>query len=313
MSFTILNIREILDFLIGDYIIPDEEFKIGSDSTVDIFSSSICAITPTISLPYLSGNQIKELYPRFNLEYPEYKDGTPSRWCMMKNFITRLDKIGRVNELLAFLFSKHRFQQELNKFKTIEDFEQHYKKILDMGIEYINKQLYISQKKIQIINGNFVITNRNDNSLSIEVNQISKINSDYVKLLPERIKLDLANRDFDSVINKCRTLIEEVLCFIIEQKHEVPVDSGNIEQLHAQCKKLLKMNCDSSQDQRIKQLLSGLKSIIVPISSLRNIGSDAHGVGSKRINIGEREAILISNATQTYCEYYLSVFNNPNR
>ena len=122
----------------------------------------------------------------------------------------------------------------------------------------------------------------------------------------------MENNDYDSVINKSRTLIEEVLCHIIEQKGETPNDSGNIEKLQAQCRKLLNMTNSPNLDQRIKQLLSGLTSIISAISSLRNLGSDAHGVGSRRINIGDREAILVSNAAQTYCEYYLSVFSHPN-
>lgn len=311
MSFTILNIREILDFLIGDHIIPDPNTPNEKIPSSDTFTSNITNIIPSISLPYLSGNQINELYPRFNLDYPTYKDGTPSRWTMMKNIITRLDGIGRANDLIAYLFSKSRFQSEINKFKNIEDFEKYYKKVVELGIEYINKQLYISQKRISCANGKFYISDR-DEIVSIPVQQINQINSEYVKSLPERIKIDLENNDFDSVINKSRTLIEEVLCHIIEQKGETPNDSGNIEKLQAQCRKLLNMTNNPNLDQRVKQLLSGLSSIISAISSLRNIGSDAHGVGSKRINIGEREAILVSNATQTYCEYYLSVLSHPN-
>ncbi|MCM1141509.1 MAG: abortive infection family protein [Muribaculum sp.] len=308
MSFNVLNIREILDFLIGDYIIPDPSNN--NDNEVD-FWGSILTIRPAIQLPYMSGNQIYELYPRFNLEYPIYKDGTPSRWIMMKNVITKLDRIGRAGDLLCFLFSKPRFQSLVKNFQTTEDFEEYYRKVFKAGVEYINKQLYISQKKLISFNNKFVITDR-DESISIQIQQIGHVSYEYVKTLPDRIKADVENKDYDSVINKCRTLIEEVLCYVIEQKGDRPIDNGKIESLQSQCKKLLKMNPDNSQDQRIIQMLSGLTTIINSIASLRNIGSDAHGVGSRRINIGEREAILICNATQTYCEYILSVFTHPN-
>jgi hypothetical protein len=38
---------------------------------------------------------------------------------------------------------------------------------------------------------------------------------------------------------------------------------------------------------------------------MRNINSDAHGVGNKRIRIKEKEARLVMNAAMSYCEYML--------
>lgn len=302
-SFHVLNIREILDFLIGDYILPCYDFY----SLNKIESTNPYQILPALQLPRLSSNQIIELYPRFGLEDPIYKGGIPNRWIMMKYIISRLDKLGRVDELLGYLFSKQRFQPLINNFKTTFDFEKFYDNLVRMGVEYINKQLYISKKELCLNNGKFYIHQLKE-SISIPIKKIDDITSQYIRALPDRIKSDLSNNDYDSVINKCRTLIEEVLCYIIEQKGETPVDNGKIEHLQKQCRALLKMNVDNGQDQRILQLLSGLTTIIAAISGLRNIGSDAHGVGSRRINIGEREANLISNAAQTYCEYYLSVF-----
>lgn len=304
-GFQVLNIREILDFLIGDYILPNYDFyTINKIQSVNPYQ-----VLPTLQLPRLSGNQIMELYPRFGLSDPIYKEGTPSRWIMMKNIISRLDKIGRANELLAYLFSKPRFQPFVNYFKTTSDFETFYNGIVKMSVEYINKQLYISQKRLCLNSGKYYIQPLPfSESISIPLKKIDDITSQYIKTLPDRIKSDLNNKDYDSVINKCRTLIEEILCYIIEQKGETPIDNGKVEHLQGQCRKLLKMNTDNGQDQRIIQLLKGLSTIISAISGIRNIGSDAHGVGSRRINIGEREAILVSNATQTYCEYYLSVF-----
>ena len=57
-------------------------------------------------------------------------------------------------------------------------------------------------------------------------------------------------------------------------------------------------------------MLSGLEKIIQTIAEMRNINSDAHGVGSKRINITKREAELIINASMTITTYFLQVYED---
>ena len=301
--FSDLNSREILDFLIGDHIIQDSQFcAILASSSTNEYQT-----IPTFQLPYLTGNKILNLYHDFGLSRPMYKDGTPSRWIMMQHLLSTLDKLGRVNELLDFLFSKSRFQSLINHFKSVSDFETYCQGIIKLGTDYINKHLYLAEEEIVVSNHHFYIQKKGKSNI-IHIEKINIITSLYIQSLPERIKSDLIDKNYDSVINKCRTLVEEVFCYIIESKGFKPVESGDINQLQGQCRSILNMKADKGQDQRILQLLKGLSSIINAIASLRNIGSDAHGVGSKRINIGEREAVLISNATQTYCDYFLSVF-----
>ena len=41
---------------------------------------------------------------------------------------------------------------------------------------------------------------------------------------------------------------------------------------------------------------------------MRNINSDAHGVGVSRISISEREAQLVANSAIMLAEYWLGVF-----
>ena len=301
--FSDLNSREILDFLIGDHIIQDLQLS----AILAPSSNNEYQTIPTFQLPYLTGNKILNLYCHFGLSCPEYKDGNPSRWMMMQHLLSTLDKLGRTNELLDFLFSKSRFQNLINHFRTVSDFETYYQGIIKLGTDYINKQLYLTENKVVVSNCHFYVQKKCESNI-IPIEKIDTITSQYIQALPERIKSDLIDKNYDSVINKCRTLVEEVLCYIIECKGCIPVESGDINQLQGQCRSILNMKADKGQDQRILQLLKGLSSIINAIASLRNIGSDAHGVGSKRINIGEREAVLISNATQTYCDYFLSVF-----
>ena len=54
------------------------------------------------------------------------------------------------------------------------------------------------------------------------------------------------------------------------------------------------MHQNKDMDKRINCLLSGLEKILSAIAEMRNIGSDSHGVGARRINISETKTILIS-------------------
>ena len=74
-------------------------------------------------------------------------------------------------------------------------------------------------------------------------------------------------------------------------------------------KALLGMNQSSDFDKRVNGMLSGLEKIIQAIAEMRNTNSDAHGVGSKRIEIRKHEAQLVVNSAITLCEYVLSVYH----
>ncbi|MBR5576869.1 MAG: abortive infection family protein, partial [Bacteroidaceae bacterium] len=52
----------------------------------------------------------------------------------------------------------------------------------------------------------------------------------------------------------------------------------------------------------------GLHKIVSSISSMRNINSDAHGVGASRISSSEREPLLVANSAIMLAEYWLGVF-----
>lgn len=73
------------------------------------------------------------------------------------------------------------------------------------------------------------------------------------------------------------------------------------------------MHANQKTDQRINMLLSGLEKIISAIAEMRNKGSDAHGLGAKRINISEYHARLFVNSAVTMADFILSVSDNQNK
>src|SRR5699024_12879855 len=82
----------------------------------------------------------------------------------------------------------------------------------------------------------------------------------YLDSFPTRRSSDL-----DSAITKSRTLLEEVFCYVIEQKGKIPTTSGQINQLYRQVKDLYNMHADRDADRRINMLLSGFEKIVSSI------------------------------------------------
>jgi len=61
-------------------------------------------------------------------------------------------------------------------------------------------------------------------------------------------------------------------------------------------------------DRRVNSLLSGLEKILSSIAEMRNKGSDAHGLGAKRIKIKGHIARLYVNSSATMADFILAVY-----
>jgi len=146
--------------------------------------------------------------------------------------------------------------------------------------------------------------------LSPETPAIKEVSRDYIISLSNRALNDIENGDYDSAITKSRTLVEEVFCFAIEQQNQKPNDNGKIDDLYKQVKKLYSMHQDAETDVRINNLLSGLNKIVDSISQMRNKGSDAHGLGNRRINIKDYHARLFVNSARIVADFILAVVEN---
>lgn len=103
--------------------------------------------------------------------------------------------------------------------------------------------------------------------------------------------------------------MEEVSIYIIEKSTKERYSSkGNIQSIYAEVKDLINMKQQNDWDKRVNDMIGGINKIIDAIGSMRNMNSDAHGVGVGRITIKEREARMIASSAIMVAEYVLSVF-----
>jgi len=287
MDFALLINKDIINVLDGD---------------VNVFG--------TYSLPYLSGPALCNLSTTFGLKRTYgMGGGNPSRWVYMQELLEYLNKQGRVGELLSYLMDMGRFT-ELNSLGDVEKVKETHKAIVEGALRSINAHLLIARKELRIVQNKFVMATIGE-AVSFETTKVKVVTSQYIQELPSRIKDDLENKDYDSVITKSRTLLEEVLIYIIEKlTFERYHSNGDLVKIYQDATELLNMRQNKDWDKRVNELLGGLHKIVSAISSMRNINSDAHGAGSSRININKREALLAANTSMILAEYWLSVFEN---
>ena len=285
MDYKLLINRKIIDVLIGD---------------TQVFAS--------YTLPYMSGSNLCALCTTFGLPKTyTWGGGNMSRWEYMQDLLKYLNPQGRVPDLLSYLFQQGRFEN-LVGIGDIHKVDETYKAIVKGAIDVINAQLVIARVELRLVNKKFAIANIGE-EVSFETPNVKVINSQYIKELPDRIKDDLDNKDYDSVITKSRTLLEEVLIHIIEKMtFERYKSNGNLIKIYQEATELLNMRQKSEWDKRVNELLGGLHKLVSAISSMRDMNSDAHGVGSSRINIRKSEALLVANSSMMLAEYWLSVF-----
>lgn len=286
MDFKLLINRKIIDILIGDSKVYDD-----------------------YTLPRMSGPKLCDLCTYFGLNKKYAWNDAPnqSRWEYMSDLLCFLDSRGKVPDLLTYLFKMERFDAltklgNPQKVKTVHD------SIIDGAINSINAILMIAEKELRCVSGTFAVVDLGQ-KIVFDTPKVKVITSQYIRELPERIKDDIESRDYDSVITKSRTLLEEVLIFIIEHlTHERYKSSGDLIKIYQETTDLLNMRQKSEWDKRVNELLGGLHKLISAISSMRNMNSDAHGAGSGRIQIKKREALLAAHSSMMIAEYLLSVY-----
>ena len=285
MSFDLLRNRKIIDVLIGDTKVYKE-----------------------YNMPYYSGPQLCELSTKFGLPQSySWGGGCMSRWQYMDELLGHTNNIGKTSNLLAYLFDFARFAS-LDLKGNIEQIRTIYDAIVAEALKVINGNLVFSGYELVAMHNQFMLNKCGDDVI-VEAPKVKVVTYQYIQELPDRIKEDIQNKDFDSVVTKSRTLLEEVFIYIIEKiTKERYQCNGNLLHIYSEVKELINMRQQNDWDKRVNDMISGINKIIDAIGSMRNMNSDAHGVGVGRITIKEREARLIASSAIMVAEYILSVF-----
>lgn len=202
----------------------------------------------------------------------------------------------------------------LTKFVNNASEEKVNKIFFDL-VEYYELYLldYSSEEKKQEFQKCKNIVEKNKaSSKNLDVPVLKKIDDDYILDMTRRAMENVSKGYCDSALTQARTLLENVFIYVLEKRNVQYEKNGQIKALFKQVKDIYNMHNDYETDKRINSLLSGLNTIVSSIAEMRNEVGDAHGHGSRRINIKDYHARLYVNSAMTLADFVLSVAQNCN-
>ncbi|WP_270659833.1 abortive infection family protein [Enterococcus thailandicus] len=258
-------------------------------------------------------NQAKEIAEYFSLGSPGYvMDFNNKQWDEFTNESIGLElqqifSGSKGSSLISFLSSND--YSDTLKFKLICDLDE-VMEDHNMILQEKEADKFVRIQKNPIVKQ---MIEKAHKSLSLTLINMpsftNEISLEYIKNLPSRIEYDLEIGNYDSVLTKSNTMVDEVLKYIIENSNV------NVDMKTVQSKKLrnivfseLNMKIRNDSDKRVKKLVSSLNSLSDSILELRNNQSDAHAYGENRVKISKDEAVLVANSAMVFCEYIYSVF-----
>ena len=221
-------------------------------------------------LPYLTGSNLESYCAQFGVH-----DVGGSRWMYVESLLQYAIEDNRCDELFNYIFDLSHFkdlQVRRNEYSfdnapiitSLEEAEDVHKRIIEAAVDHINELISLTRHELKIIDGHFYVVEIGRKPVII-THQLDKFSSDYVAGLRERCKEDLINGNYDSVVTKSRTMIEETLIHIMEKAKQdglttdEPEHSGNLGRLYNQVKTLRNMRQLETNDQRVNELLGGLE------------------------------------------------------
>ncbi len=239
--------------------------------------------------PYKSGPNLVSLFNELGLNNV-YRQGFPSRWAFTEESIRKLNNKPELILLLEMVFDPREY---LDTDFTVEN-----------SIEFINKYLSYEKHQIVIVNGYAKVRDLQGSDVEF-IHPFNNSKKDTHQFIDEQVtKCDskIVTGDYYGAITNARSLIEAVLKEI-EQSLDAnaPAYNGDLVKLYRRASKLMNLGAEKKDiSDTLKQILSGLNSIVSGLAGLRNKMSDAHVASYKP---SKHHAKLAVNSAKTLADF----------
>lgn len=239
---------------------------------------------------YKSGPQLVKFFNDFLSNKESYGQSFPSRKDYTQQKLEELNESDQLKKLIKEAFSLVHF--DVNKI------------LMKKNIDYFNHFLEKDGYSIKISENNYqpsiiiVFNNGLLDSKNIE------ISNKYIEEQVKKCKLKITDNDLDGAITNARSLVEAVMEFVLcTLGYEKPKHNGDLLKLYKEVKTRLNLHTHKDMSDTIKQILSGLNSIVTGIAGLSNKISDRHA--REHIPL-KKHAKLAVNSSFILCDFLLA-------
>lgn len=239
--------------------------------------------------PYRSGPQLVKLFNDYGAN-DVYGQGFPSRWQYAEDKIRSLNGTAAIGSLLCQVLDPREFMDsEHNE---------------GQAVEYINARLRYDGYEVVIDNGLAKIRDLSGVSVACE-HPFQGSEKEGHLFIDEQIKkaeTKIKEGDYDGAITNARSLLEAVLVELEQSLHHgSPQYDGDMTKLYKRVQKLLNLEPGRLDiEGPLKQVLSGLVSIVGGMSGLSNRMGDRHVRSYKP---SKHHATLVVNTAKTMANF----------
>lgn len=244
--------------------------------------------------PYRSGPALVDFFNQFGFE-EIYGQGFPTRWVYAEDKLSEINGTIHLKKAIEISIDpRHFFKTDytveeavdyLNQFLAFDGYE-----IIKQGISYI-----LASSSDELVNFDHAILDNNTPNI------------EFIKEQTFKCKTKISLGDYDGAITNARSVLEAVLLEIEHNIHgKKQKYNGNLVQLYKRVQKELNLE-PSRQDisNSLRQLLSGMVSIVSGLAPLRNKMSDSH---ARTYKPSEHHAKLAVNSVHTLCIFLLESY-----
>ncbi|QDT27856.1 hypothetical protein Enr10x_31910 [Gimesia panareensis] len=240
--------------------------------------------------PYRSGPQLVDLFNEYGAN-DVYGKGFPSRWMYAEESLRAMNGTDSLAAVVCHVFDPREFMD------TDKD--------LEPAIDFVNKRLAYDGFNVVIERGKAKIRDTEGSAVQFS-SPYGDGATDAHEFIDEQIEKSeqkILDGDFDGAITNARSLLEGIMRDI-----EIALDAdapkkydGNMVKLYQRVQRGLNLEPSRPDiDNPLKQVLSGLSSIIGGVAAIRNRMSDAHVRSYKP---SKHHAVLVVNAVKTLANF----------
>ena len=250
---------------------------------------------------YRSGPVLVDFFNGFGRN-DEYGRGFPSRWEYTTECLSSFNDSDELKDIIESVVDPRDYisPEDISSSGTSQEPQ------LDKIVDYLNKFLAYDGyrlKKDETRNRCEVV--RLDGGIVPNEN-LDTLSDEFINDQIRKARDKLAQDDYDGAITNVRSLVEAFQEEIIRRSGaEVPKYDGDLLKLYKKTKQVLNLDPSEQPSDILKQILTGLNSIVSGLSGISNKMGDRH---SRTYKPSRHHAKLAINAAFTFCEFLLDSY-----
>lgn len=241
---------------------------------------------------YKTGPQLVRFFNDLGFD-DNYGQGFPSRWSYAEERLLQLNEENKTEKVIQSYLAPINF---IGKENLLNDLT-----------TKINQYLEFDGYKIKIENKTVKVTSLDTGQIIVD--KAPKIDNEFVRENIGKCDVKISENDFSGAITNARSLLEDILIHIKQEVDGIEFKyDGDLPKLYKNVSKKLNLHPEDKMDKSLKQILSGLFSIIHGIAGFSNYAGDRHGKAKQSHKAEKHHAILVVNSSKTVSEFLVNSF-----